>query len=64
MSLTAFSRVDCPSCDGDGYHGDPEHGSARNCRRCNGRGLLQVADLTEDEQDELEIATEPEDCDE
>lgn len=64
MSLTAFSQVDCPSCDGDGYFGDPEYGSARNCSRCNGRGLLQVADLTDDEQDELDIQEEQEDCDE
>jgi DnaJ-class molecular chaperone len=58
--LTAFSRVGCPSCDGDGYHGDPEYGNARNCRRCNGRGTLLVSDLSDDEQDELEIEPEEE----
>lgn len=64
MSLTAMSWVGCPSCDGDGYHGDPEYGSARNCRRCNGRGLLQVGDLTDDEQEDLDIQEEQEEEDE
>lgn len=62
-----WGLVDCPTCEGDGYHGEPEYGAATNCRRCNGRGLLTTDQLDDDELaelDELESATEEEDCDE
>lgn len=58
MSLTAYDRVGFPTCDGDGYLGDPEYGAARNCTRCNGRGSLQVWQLSDDEQDELDLEEE------
>ena len=61
--LTAFDWVGCPTCDGDGYLGNPEYGHARNCSRCNGRGKVQVSDLSDDEQDGLHIEQE-EECEE
>ena len=61
--LTGMDWVGCPSCDADGYFGDPEYGHAETCVRCNGRGEIQVWDLSDDEQDELDIEKE-EECEE
>lgn len=51
--MNAHDKTDCPTCEGDGYLGDPEL-DARKCRRCNGRGTLQLWELDDEEMPELE----------
>lgn len=57
--MSANKLVPCPTCDGDGYLGDPEIGASR-CRRCSGRGRLLMWELDDDEMPELEAEQEGE----
>lgn len=50
--LPGRHEVLCPACGGMGRLWDPDTGRARYCRRCDGRGLIQVLDAAERAADE------------
>lgn len=56
--LPGRHEVLCPACGGMGRLWDPDLGGARYCRRCDGRGLIEVLDAEAMVQDEVELSTE------
>lgn len=54
-------EVLCPACGGMGRVFDPDLGIARFCRRCGGRGLIEILDDVEPPEDDERVSTDTHD---